>query len=317
MNRSKRIAVIDLGTNTFHLIISEITYTGNTIPEQNILFKKKIYVKLASGGISTIETAAWQRGITTLSEYKEIMDSYDVLEVYAFGTAGLRTASNGKDFVAKVKTEIGIDIQLINGEKEAELIWRGVQQAVQITTKPTLIIDIGGGSVEFIIANTKELLWKKSFPIGAAVLRNIYHKQEPMPIESVLMLRQFLDDTLIPVRKKLQEIPCETLIGASGTFDSIIDIQLAKEGKKSRLEEIKTARKIDIPFFYELNKKLLKSGLQKRLNTPGMVAERAEMMVVACLLVEYVLREFDVKEIIQSEYAMKQGILWEVVNGGI
>ncbi len=315
MFSNKRVAIIDLGTNTFHLMISELRYDeGDKKPI--IIFKKKQYVKLASGGINTIEEAAWKRGIETLFNYKTLIDSYDVTEVYAFGTAGLRTASNGLDFVEQVKNEIGIPVRLIDGDKEAELIWRGVRQAVNIGKETVLIVDIGGGSVEFIIANQKEVFWKQSFAIGAAVLKNVYHKQDPISVESIILLRQYIDDVLEPVRKAIKRFPCSILIGASGTFDTIVDMQLAQEGK-SRADSEKDAHAISTEYFNQIYAYLIKSGLQQRLAIPGMIPERAEMIVVACILIDFILKEFDIDNIVQSEFAMKQGILWEVLYNEI
>ncbi len=314
MNNHKRIAILDLGTNTFHLLICELRASIQTKQQNVIVFKKKQYVKLASGGIDYIEEAAWKRGMETLFHFKTIIDAYEVQEIYAFGTAGLRTAQNGNRFIETVGENVGINISLIDGEKEAELICRGVRQAVNLGSNKVLIMDIGGGSVEFIIADNENLYWKKSFPIGAAVLKNAFHKKEPFGVEGVLLLRQFFDAELYPVRDILKVHKCKTLIGASGTFDSIVDMQLAQENKTRAVTQ-KDAHLINIEYFNQLTAYLIKCNLQKRLKIPGMISERAEMIVVACVLIDYVIKEFDINNIIQSEFAMKQGILWEVLYG--
>ena len=143
------IGVIDLGTNTFNLVIAEIQHDN-----YRVIHKKKISVKLGEGGISKdfIAPIPFQRGLDALRIYKGILRSMSVDCFYAVATSAIRSAHNGSEFVEKVKSELQININVIDGDTEADLIYRGVRQAIDLGEKPKLIIDIGGGSTEFIIA---------------------------------------------------------------------------------------------------------------------------------------------------------------------
>ena len=162
----KRIAVIDLGTNTFHLLITE---TGDTIVPGNIC-KETIPVKLGEGGINQrlINPEAFQRGIRAIERFAELISLHQVSDIKAMATAAIRSASNGHDFISAIKDRTGIEVEVIDGDKEAGLIYAGVREAVHLSAETSLIMDIGGGSVEFILCNAEKVFWKKSYPMGAA-----------------------------------------------------------------------------------------------------------------------------------------------------
>ena len=139
----------------------------------------------------------------------------------AIGTAALRTASNGQAFVREVEARTGIVVTLISGLEEAQLIHRGVMQALPPGREKKLIMDIGGGSVEFIIAGSKNVFWYDSFPIGVAILFNRFHKSDPIRKEEIIAVRRFLEEQLRPFLLVLEEYSIPDLIGASGAFDTI------------------------------------------------------------------------------------------------
>jgi len=300
-----RKAVIDLGTNTFHLFIVEISNK-----ELTSLYKEKIAVKLGQNGISKGKIAkdAIKRALHTLNIYKEIIDQFEVKEVMGIATSAIRSAKNGKELVLKIKEETGIDIQIIDGNREAELIYKGVQAAMDIGADNKLIMDIGGGSVEFIIGNGTELLWKQSFEIGAQRLLDQFHRVDPMPKESLIELFAYLDRALSPLRAAIKAYRPQALIGCSGTFDTLCEIHNEASNKK-RSEKIVHS----LPFnaFREIHRDLLIKNKEERLLIPGMVTMRVDMIVVASCLISYVTEHLQTEEIIASSYALKEGLLYE------
>src|ERR1051325_1265268 len=159
-----RIAIIDLGTNTFNLLVADVMSRG----EFKTIFSTKIAVKLGEGGIGrrTIVPAAFDRGINALRSHRAIIDKLKAQKIIAFATSAIRSAQNGAKFVAAAKKEAGVEIQVSPGEGEAELIAAGVRLALDIGEAPALILDIGGGSNECIIATRDTILWKQSFEMG-------------------------------------------------------------------------------------------------------------------------------------------------------
>ena len=305
---NKKIAVIDLGTNTFHLLIAEV------LPEQappfKPIFRERRFIKLAEDGIATIGDAPYQRALDTLISFRQILSEQGLSpdEVKVIGTAALRTASNGADFIAEVFEQTKIKIELIDGLREAELIYKGARLAVPpMSEERNLIMDIGGGSVEFIIANGEKIYWSSSFPIGVAVLFNTYQTTDPISAEDITGVENFLIETLRDLFEQLKKHPCSSFIGASGTFDVLVfKLGILKEGS--------TYSKCQVEDFYPVYESLIGTSLAERLSDPDIPDMRAEMLVVALILVRLVLDHAKPKDLYISNFALKEGLLSEIID---
>jgi exopolyphosphatase/guanosine-5'-triphosphate,3'-diphosphate pyrophosphatase len=299
-----RYGVIDLGTNTFHLLIVDVNETGETIE----LFRERIFVKLAEDGIGEIGKKAYSRGLQALSHFQKILLEHQVKNINALGTAALRTASNGLEFIKAAKAASGISIQLIPGSEEARLIHVGVTRAIEFGDEKGLIMDIGGGSVEFIIADKNEVFWAESFPIGVAVLHNNFHQEEPISVEEIEILHAHLERTLQPLFDVLKNHKTTSLIGASGTFDVLENIL-------PNTQKTKLSATIEVANFYPTYQKILDMNMEERRAEESIPLTRADMIVVALILIDFILKRTEIKKILVSAYAMKEGILWEMRKG--
>ncbi|MEO6038553.1 MAG: phosphatase [Saprospiraceae bacterium] len=302
-----RFAVLDLGTNTFHLLIAEKDPAG----QWRTLVREKRYVKLAEEGIQRIGDAPFARGLSALQSFKIQLDAFAVppSAMRAFGTAALRTAVNAPEFLEQVLTLTGIRPESIPGDREAALIYLGVRQAVPFPDNRVLIMDIGGGSVEFIIADRTQVLWQQSFPIGVALLYRNFHRQDPISVEETEQLEDFLEGALADLWAALARFPAPTLVGASGTFD-VIDLFLIDPATKAELYGY-----IELAAFEPLYTQLVNSTLAERRTMPKLPEERVEMVVVAMILIRQVLRRAGIREIYTSAYALKEGMLAELAAG--
>ncbi|HZX57221.1 MAG TPA: exopolyphosphatase, partial [Mucilaginibacter sp.] len=217
----KRVAVMDLGTNTFHLLIAE-----GRISDFREIVHEHIAVKLGEGGINKdiIVPEAFERGIETMKKFGSQIDACDVHQLRAIATSALRNAANGGNFIEQVKRETGITIEIVDGNHEAAFIYNGVKAAGLLSAESSLILDIGGGSVEFIIGNKEGILWKQSFEIGAARLREIFHHTDPIPPASIEALNLYLEDTLGSLFTATKEMPVHDLIGSSGAFETFAEL---------------------------------------------------------------------------------------------
>lgn len=299
-----RIAIIDLGTNTFHLLIAKIESDGSF----STLKRIRKYVYIGEEGVETLGRKPLQRAYETLALYKQTIVEYKAEKITAFGTAALRTASNGNAFVKKIKEEIGIEIQLISGDREADLIYLGTKQAIPSTTENILIMDIGGGSVEFIIANQHQKIWAKSFPVGVSVLFNKFHQSEPIASGEINDLLTFLNQQLKPLYEALSQHPAPTLVGASGTFDVISGVM----GKP--IEHYPNAEIVDLTNFPKFYQTVVNANLEERLAMKNLPKQRARLISVALILVRLLIDKANINKMIVSAYAMKEGILSEIAN---
>ncbi len=300
-----RYAVIDLGTNTFHLLIIEVN--KGSIHQ---LYKERIYVKLAEEGIEKIGEKPFSRGINALKVFNQKLKQFNINEKHlkAFGTAALRTASNGSQFVQNVKDELGIQIERIEGKEEARLIHKGVMNAIKIQEERIIIMDIGGGSVEFIIADKNKVFWSESFQLGVAVLYKNFHQNDPITSSEIKELKLHLDAVVEELKTALKKWPVDILVGASGTFDVLSNVLEHKE-------QTEFSTKMDASLFQPFYDELIFKTLAERNNIKNIPQTRADMIVVALVLLEYIIQLTEVNEIIVSSFAMKEGILEEMIKG--
>jgi len=299
-----RYAVIDLGTNTFHLLIVERGPMGQI----QVLKRVREFVKLAESGIYKIGLAPYLRGIEALKYFKTFIHEYGATEVKAFGTAALRTASNGMAFVRDVEKLTGISVKLIPGDREAELIYKGVKLAVPFKHDSKLIMDIGGGSVEFIIANEEKLHWAQSFPVGVAVLFNDFHKNDPIKKDEIRNIEQHLEASLEPLFDALKVFPVQHLVGASGTFDVLENVILEQKDHNTLYSYI------DAQAFFPFFDIIINTSLQERLSMSGIPEKRVDLIIVALILLHFIIRKAAIQQIVVSAYAMKEGMLLEMME---
>ena len=301
------IAIIDLGTNTFHLLIIE---------NKETLFKESIPAKIGKGGISDgiISEDGIQRALKVLKYFREIIDSQGVsLEnIFAMGTSAIRNAGNKDEFVAKILAETGIKIKVISGEEEAELIALGVKQAMDIP-ETSLIMDIGGGSVEFIICTNEKVFWKQSFEIGGQRLMDKFMKSDPISMRSVQTMDDFFREKLLPLANACHQYAPKVLIGSSGTFDTLIDMFFMKEkGHLPQKEEVSFEYPLDE--FYRAYDELLFKNHAERMAIAGMIELRVDMIVVAMCLIRFIVQMLDIQRIRVSSYALKEGVMASVLT---
>ena len=297
-----KIGIIDLGTNTFHLLVAERVDSQYTIIYQN-----RVPAKVGMGGINQniITEEGVERAIKAISHFQTTLKEMGVEKVMAFGTSALRSANNGNEVIQKIKNATGIETKIISGEEEAELIYLGVRAAVKLGKEKSLIVDIGGGSVEFIIGNDQEIFWKHSFDIGAQRLLEKFQKHDPISSEEIKMLDQFFDSSLQPLLTQLRVHLPKTLVGSSGTFDTLSDIYCSRNNIQQQSPETP----LTIVAFYEIFEELIVKNRPERMKIAGMIEMRVDMIVVACCLIDFLLKRHSFSAIRVSSYSLKEGVL--------
>jgi exopolyphosphatase/guanosine-5'-triphosphate,3'-diphosphate pyrophosphatase len=246
--------------------------------------------------------------------YSTIQD-FDVERIFAFGTSALRTANNGALFISTVKQNTGIDIELISGEREAELIYYGVRQTLQMTDEKCLILDIGGGSNELIIANKDAIFWKKSYKLGIARLLEQFKPSDPILPEEIHEIEVFLKDASYELIEKAEQNKVCTLLGASGSFETFVSM-IHGEDILSETESAAQPGSIPISLaeFNGLYQKLIKSTREERTKMKGLEPMRIEMIVLAALFVKFIIEILGITKIIQSNFSLKEGAIYKLIN---
>lgn len=299
---NEHYAVIDLGTNTFHLLIVKKNKTN-----WEEIYRKRVFVNIAKEGIQTIGKASYERGMETIIEFHNSLQEFDVRNVKVFGTAALRTATNGPAFQSEVQQKTGLSIEIINGQREAELIAKGTKAVVDMSMGNYLIMDIGGGSVEFILVQDDLETYVESFPIGITSLYRRFPHKEPITEVEIQRINDYLSGILVPLRERIGELKINGLIGASGSYEVLEQI-LSNNIAKSK------SSKFPIDEIVEQIDRIIKLDLAERLQEPAIPEQRAKLIVIAFLLMKHVedLSSFD--SMIISPFALKEGALIEMIG---
>lgn len=310
---AQKYAVIDLGTNTFHLLIAEQTDLG-----MHQLYAEKTGVRLGKGGITKgmIADDAAVRAVVCMQNFAAKLKEFGMepAQARAFGTSAMRNAANGADVAAKLTAETGIPVSIIDGEAEATLIYRGVSMSVPFIQAPYLIMDIGGGSVEFIIANKDGVLWKESFEVGGQRLMDLFMQEDPISAKGIQDLETWLGvqlDTLWQACAKHKPIK---LVGSAGTFETLADMCFFKLHSEHMPFEETTFEELPLGTILQLCTELMGKNKEERLLVPGMIELRADMSVVALLMLRYVLQRTGITQVLASVYALKEGVFKSMVE---
>ena len=306
-----KIAVLDLGTNTFHLLIVNVSKTGSF----KKIFKSKIAVKLGEGTIhkNRIAEIPFRRGIEAMKHYSEVLSKYRPDKVVAYATSAIRSAKNGKQFVAVVKKETGIKVNVISGSREAELIYFGVRSSISKGKEKQLVMDIGGGSTEFILADSNKIFWKKSFDIGASRLLERFKPSDPIKASEIKTLEKYLSKVLSPLNKALKKYPVESLIGSSGSFDTFAEMIGWKFHRRDVLKNVESYE-FNLDEYFSLYELLMKSTTAQRMKMKGLIKMRVDMIVIAAICTRLILRKYNLQKMYVSKSALKEGALWEVIQ---
>lgn len=305
-----RVAIIDLGTNTFTLIIVEIKSS-----KYSVVHKNKEAVKLGEDGISegVIGKLAFQRGLNAIEKFKKDIDLNKTDKTIAFATSAIRSTSNGIDFVNEVYEKFAVNIEIIDGDQEAELIYYGVKQAFDLGEKNSIIMDIGGGSTEFIIANNQKILWKKSYQLGVSRLKENFKPNDPIEQSDISQLHQHFEKELVCLISAINKYQPTTLVGSSGSFDSLATMIGYKYLNKDVLLN-------NTEFTFEIDKLewahqyLIQSNYKQRKNTVGISKMRAKMIVIASVFIQFILEKIKTKNVRLSTYSLKEGVIFHEIN---
>ncbi len=304
----KKIAVIDCGTNTFNLLIAEVTREG-----WSVLFHNKIAVKLGEGGFGdgVIQPHRFARGLDALLVHKSAINNYQCDYTLAYATSALREATNGEAFIQRAKALFEIDIELISGDREAELICEGVRKSMNVGEEAVCIMDIGGGSTEFVIANSDTIFWKKSYLLGVSRLTEAIQPSDRIEAAQVRHLEEILHHELAELRSQLITYKVEQLVGSSGSFDTLRAMHY-----RDAIGETSTSLHADIPLeaFQTIHQWLLRSTLSDRLKHPAIPGIRAQYMPLAAHLVYFVLGIHPFNQLTHSAYSLKEGALDSIVK---
>ena len=297
----ERLAIFDLGTNTFNLLVRGV--------DGALIRSEKLPVKLGAGGLRSDEISpdAETRALAAMQQHKAWAQEAGATRGYAFATSAMRSTRNGAAVAARIEKETGIPVNIIDGDQEAAFIAGGVTQAWPELKDCRLIMDIGGGSTEFILLEGDEVLYAESFPLGVTRLAERFSPSDPLTSEDQQRLNAQMKEQLTPLWAALQHVPCPILIGSSGSFDTLYNV-VAGAHEEPFLDESAFRAHFSLPKTVEILKTLVESTKMERLLMPGMLEMRADTLQISALQIQLILDLVPINQVLLSGYALKEGV---------
>ena len=299
-------AVIDLGTNTCNLLIAEAAENGTF----RVLHEERIAVKMGRGGIhkEKLLPEAMERGLTALSLHDINIRKFGASKVRLIGTSAIRGADNREEFVEMVRKQFGWEMEVIDGNQEAEYIFRGTVNSLPPLHEKYLVLDIGGGSNEFILAEGDRMLWKQSFNIGIARVLELFNLSDPPAQPEIAEVEAWFNEHLSPLKEMYDLHRPAILVGCSGAFDTLMDILEAKE-PDATFRETTT---FPLHEFYRIHRMLISVDRESRCLIPGVDKNRVEMIIIATIFINFILRELNIRQLIHTHFSLKEGVMFEM-----
>jgi exopolyphosphatase / guanosine-5'-triphosphate,3'-diphosphate pyrophosphatase len=305
-----RIAAIDIGTNSIHMIVVQVR------PDLSfeVIDREKEMVRLGAGGLDgrSLTPTAMTAGIQTLAKFKRLADSYKVDEIVASATSATREADNGGDFIAEVERQTGIRIRVISGAEEARLIHLAAGYGVDIGGTPAVVIDIGGGSVEITLGSATHLTQARSFKLGVIRLTERFVKSDPLSEHDERRLVKHINKELRPYVSGIAQRKFERVIGTSGTILSLGALALNEEGAGNP-EELRN-RRVAVKTIHRIRKRLSDVDLDARLHMPGLDPRRADIAVAGSILLDTILRHLNTQHLTLCDLALREGLVLDYIH---
>ena len=315
--QTRRVAAIDIGTNSTHLLVASVDTTLGTFSiEQAEKSTTRLGERDPDSGELTSE--GMQRGYETLRRFRDLAISHDVEQIVTAATSAVREAPNGREFLQSIQDGLGMDVDLVSGPEEARLIYLGVLSGMSFGDRPHLLLDIGGGSTELILADGRDARALTSTRVGAVRLQRDFVKDDPIPPQRRSFLQAFIQGSLEPAVDKVHrrikpgEIP--VLVATSGTAMAIGALAASEDDRPPlKLHGYRVSRqRLD-----RVVEKLVTMTPEQRRDLSPINDRRAEIIVPGALILQTTMQMLGVDELVLSERALREGLIvdWMLRHG--
>jgi len=309
--RKRNFAAIDIGTNSFHIVIAEVDVISGRF---HTLARDKEIVRLGSGStdMKYIHEEAMVRGLSVLKRFSDLAKTYGA-PVRAVATSAVREALNRDEFIRRVRIETGINVEIASGIEEARLIHLGVLQALPVIRKRILLLDIGGGSTEILIAKGRRIFYSNSIKLGAVRLMQRFFPSETLNRKAVSECRKYVRGMLAPIVREVKSYPFDIVIGTSGTIMNLANILRARRSKN--IDASLNGFRITAGDLYDVADEILgKPVSADRLRIAGLDPKRADIIPAGAILTSSIFKEFDLQELVISDFGLREGALFDSIE---
>ncbi len=307
-----RLAAIDIGSNSVRLMVAEALRGGT----YRILDEEREPTRLGKS-MSTeggLDAEAMERTIQALGTFKKIAEGFQVTSLRTIATCAVREARNGPDFCRRVREQVGLEVEVISGEREAQLAFTSVQRAFDLTGRNVIVADIGGGSTEIVFGTGNLIEAIFSTPLGAVRLTEQFGLGENAPGDdfpkNITRMEQEIADCLKRQTTKPLFAP-HFLVGCGGTFTTLAELLMASK------------REFDVPVagykashaeVRHLLDRLRKIPLRARRGMAGMTPDRADIIIAGLSIVDALMKRFRVNTLVIHTRGVRDGLVREMID---
>ena len=305
-----KLAAIDIGTNSIHMIIVEVTSQSSF----NILNREKEMAKLGAGVFASnyISDRAFEIGLKTITRYVQLADRLGVDEIITAATSAIREAHNGEEFLNEVVSQTGLCPRIISGQEEARLIFLAVRNSIALEEDKALVFDIGGGSTEAVIGDRNAVYFKDSLPLGVLRLLDMFEDRGAVGAEGQSVLEAHIRFIAEPAIEQVRKFGFKRVIGTSGTIRTIGEAAYIAAGGKP-LQSV-NAEVVRLENVSELTQKLLEMKLEKRAKVEGISEKRADAIHLGGVLLTQLLKMAGVEEITLCDASLREGMILDYIE---
>ena len=305
-----RIAAIDIGTNSIHMIVVQVR------PDRSfeVIDREKQMVRLGSGGLGgrALTEPAMTTTLQVLSKFRRLAESNDVDEIVAAATSAVREADNGREFLTAVRQRTGIRVRVISGTEEARLIHRAAVYGVDVAGRPATVVDIGGGSVELTRGTASQVQVAHSAKIGVIRLTEQFVRTDPIAERDVRRMTKHINAEIAEPVAQIATLGFDRVIGTSGTILSLGALAVG-DGLAVGSDALRN-RRISIKQIRRLRREITSLTLANRLRIPGLDPRRADLAVAGVILLDTVLKALGAKELTLCDLALREGLALDYIR---
>ncbi|OFW44885.1 MAG: hypothetical protein A3J29_06875 [Acidobacteria bacterium RIFCSPLOWO2_12_FULL_67_14b] len=304
-----RLAAIDIGTNSVHMIVVQVRPDFSF----EVVDREKEMVRLGAGGLDgkKLTREAMTAALQALSKFERLAKSHQVDEILAVATSATREAENGGAFLKAIERKTGVRPRIITGTEEARLIHLAAVYGVD-TPKPAVVVDIGGGSVEITLGSGREVKFARSFKIGVIRLTERFVSSDPISNRDERKMTKFIGEQVDRYLEHIIEAGFDRVIGTSGTILSLGVVATAIE-RGTAPEEVRNLR-VPAKSVRRVRKMAVELDLEDRIHMPGQDPRRADLMVAGAVLLDALLRKLDADEITLCDLALREGVVLDYIH---
>ena len=304
-----KIAVIDIGTNSIHMVLAEV------LPDfsYKILDRFKDMTRLGNGAFETqrLTEDAIARGLGVIRHLVTLAKNKGYDRIIAVATSAVREAKNGGDFIDLVAEQTGLTVRVISGTEEARLIFLGIKNSVPLTEQPALAVDVGGGSVELMVGNRDQMLHAKSLKLGAIRLADQFLKRTP-PSDGILRsLEELVNEQLKRSLDSFKTKRFDSLIATSGMAGNLAEVIHLKRTNRP-LPQLNLAT-VSLKDVKEIEQDLRHSTIKERLAIPGLDPKRVDTLFPATIVLRRLMELSGRDELVLCDKAIREGVIYDFI----